>query len=71
MMRITLLLLLVLLCSCAAVISEHSETIMLNKSTGEEAKCSIDKLRTQIALERYKECISSYEAKGYTIWGQY
>jgi len=72
MMRVTLLLLTALLLNgCAAVISEHSQTILLKKDTGEKAQCSIDKLRTHIALQRYKECISSYEAQGYTIWGQY
>jgi len=72
MMRTFLLFLsVVLLTGCAAVISDHSRTILLKQETGEQAECSIDKLRTQFSLKRYKECISSYEAEGYTVWGQY
>lgn len=72
MMRAFLLLLIAVLCAgCAAVISDHSRTILLKQDTGEQVECSIDKLRTQFSLKRYKECISSYEADGYTIWGQY
>lgn len=72
MIRILLLLLtLSLLFGCAAVLSKHSRTILINRETGEQVECSIDMLRTQVAHERYKECISSYEEQGYTIWGQY
>lgn len=67
----TLLLALMLLSGCAAVVADHSRTILLNRETGERVECTVDMLRTQVAYERYKECISSYEDEGYTIWGQY
>jgi uncharacterized protein YxeA len=65
------LLVLMLLSGCAAFKEKHSRTILLNRDTGERVECTVDMLRTQEAYERYKACISSYEAQGYSIWGQY
>lgn len=65
------LLVLSLICGCAAVLSKHSRTILVNPENGEQAECAIDMLRTQVAHQRYKDCISSYEEQGYAIWGQY
>lgn len=62
---------LMLLSGCAAVTAKHSRTILLNRDTGERVECTVDMLRTQVAYQRYEECISTYESKGYTIWGQY
>ena len=71
MIRLPVLLLSILLLSgCAAVISKHSRTILMN-SEGDRQECAVDMLRTQVAYDRYKQCITSYEEKGYKIWGQY
>lgn len=71
MRALIFLLSILLLSGCAAVFSKHHRTILLKKETGEQVECQIDLLRTQVAHKRYKECISSYEEQGYTIWGQY
>jgi hypothetical protein len=40
-------------------------------SAGDRQECTVDMLRTQVAYDRYKQCIESYEEQGYEIWGQY
>ena len=71
MIRLTTLLLSILLLpGCASVISKHSRTILMN-SQGDRQECTVDMLRTQVAYDRYKQCIESYEEQGYEIWGQY
>jgi len=67
---IVLLFFILLLSGCASVISKHSRTILMN-SEGDRQECTVDMLRTQVAYDRYKQCIESYEEQGYKIWGQY
>lgn len=71
-MRILIFLLALALSNgCASVTAKHSRTILMNRTTGERQECTVDMLRTQVAYQRYKDCIKSYEDQGYTIWGQY
>ena len=67
---IVLLVTMLLLPGCAAVIAKHSRTILMN-SEGDRQECSVDMLRTQVAYDRYEQCIETYEQQGYKIWGQY
>lgn len=71
-MRVLILLLMVtLIAGCASVAAKHSRTILMNRQTGERQECTVDMMRTQVAYQRYKDCIASFEEQGYTIWGQY
>lgn len=71
-MRVVILVLTaVLLAGCASVVAKHSRTVMMNRQTGETQECTVDMMRTQVAYQRYEECIASLEEQGYTVWGQY
>lgn len=56
---------------CASFEAEHSRTLLMDRKTGEMKDCTVGMARNKGAYEKYQECISSYEAQGYTIWSQY
>lgn len=64
-------LVLLLLTGCASFSEKHSRTVLMDRNTGERKECTVAMLRSTAAYEEYKECIRSYEAQGYSIFGQY
>jgi hypothetical protein len=64
-------LVLLLFAGCASFTEKHSRTVLMDRSTGERQECTVAMVRSAAAYEEYKECIRSYEAQGYSIFGQY
>lgn len=71
MRLLTGVLALLLLAGCASFTEKHSRTVLMDRSTGERQECTVTMMRSAAAYEEYKECIRSYEAQGYSIFGQY
>ena len=71
-MRALICLLSVLLLSgCTAFTTEHSRTLLMDRTTGEMRECDVRRTRTNKAYEEYEACIQAYQEQGYTIWSQY
>jgi len=66
-----LLLLITLTAGCASMGAEHSRTILINRDTGERQECTVDMMRSNESYQKYEECVATFKAEGYTIWGQY
>ncbi len=64
-------LLLLLFAGCASFTEKHSRTVLMDRSSGDRKECTVALIRSAAAYEEYKACIASYEAQGYSIFGQY